>query len=748
MLLSRLLLSKKVLFVFLIVVIFSLFLTRFSLIGVLGFEFSAVVSVVLSFASALISSDFVNLDLEKRFVTRRRFSDLIAFIFFVNLFMAFFPFLIGFLSSLISKDCYIKEGVLFYLLIPVVTVFFSTSIGLVAGAFFPKRGFLISTVVITALILASLRCLYSGPSFFSYNPIFGFFPGPIYDEAIPITHTLVVYRITVLLWGVLLLSVLRVVRGFRYGMLSFFDIIALVVLAFGLYISHLKKEELGIAYTRSYITGNVLTGSIETKHFIIYYAPGTSDAKRIELIADDHEWRYHQLQEFLGVGFKGKIRSYIYPSVDIRKKMVGAGNTTVSNPIHKEIHLVYSSFPHPLLKHELAHVMASEFGIKGLGISPKVGLIEGLAVAADWSSDLFTPHQWSKVLIQGEDDASIRRMLGVGFWYAPPRKSYTLMGSFCRYLIDTYGIERFKELYRTGRFNVYEKSLEELISEWRRFLEHIEVPSEIWPLAEYKFGGLSLFQRDRCPRKVSSLKEEGIKAFKDGDLYRAKVAFQNVLSLEEGDPETVINLAYVYYFSGDYMEVVRFVKRRAGSLKEVERNILENIRGNALWQMGRGKEARVVFEYLLQRTIPPEIKREIEIKLSAMSLGGDIEDRIRQYFGTREKIIQFASLEEVIRYFPDYAPAYHLLGKRFFNEGYYKRASLTLLDSESIGLPSKDLEIENLRILGVSLFAVGDYNGAIKRFEQILDMGTEPSLKDYALDFIERCIWVRDRELK
>ena len=178
----------------------------------------------------------------------------------------------------------------------------------------------------------------------------------------------------------------------------------------------------------------------------------------------------------------------------MRKRLIGAGETTIANPIHREIHLVYDSFPNPVLKHELTHVMSSEFGMRILKISPKVGLLEGLAVAADWGvANGLTPHQWSESMFKAGTAPDVSDMVGFGFWYAPPKKSYTLMGSFCRYLIDTYGIEKFKTVYRTGDFSVYGKSLDELISGWKAFLSTVPIPENAPILAEYRFSEPSIF---------------------------------------------------------------------------------------------------------------------------------------------------------------------------------------------------------------------------------------------------------------
>lgn len=739
--LIEILFSKKALISLALIVLISVLLTSFPLIGSLGFEFSVTIAFIASFISVFISAEFVNLDFSERFIRERRFADLVSSIFVLDFLLLAIPFVIGLLSSSIKDDCYIKEGAIFYILIPVVTVFFSSSLGLLIGSLFSKRGFLFGSFILIAIICYSLWKLYNDPQIFSFNAVFGFFPGPLYDESIPITFTLVVYRLITVCWGLFFLTILGVIRGIKFKVLKAWDLLALFILILILIITEIKEEELGISYTRKYITDNILTGSVETEHFVIYFKPGTTEANSISLIANDHEWRYYQLKEFLQVNLNDKIRSYIYPDNETRKRVIGAGETTIANPIHKEIHLVYDVFPDHLLKHELTHVMSSDFGTKFLRISPKLGLVEGLAVASDWDGDGYTPHQWAEAMIKTNTAPDIREIIGIGFWYAPPAKSYTTMGSFVRYLIDSYGIEKFKTLYRMGDFSVYGKSVDELVSEWKKFLDGIYIPDKLLALAWYKFSQPSIFQ-GRCPRRIAELADKGIKAYKDENYYEARGYFLDALNLNKSDPVLFAGLAYAYYYNKGYNELIDLINN-SQTLPEVDKNILENLRGNVLLQRGRVLEAKSVFESLLGKPLPEDVKREIEIKLNAISSGNDIEKKIREYFRTREKLYQAVILEEIIRDFPDYSPSYYLLGKIFYSKRDYKLAASYLIESESLGLPSESLEMDNLQLLGISLFATGDYEGAIKRFQFIVDLEPNGVLKEYAIDFIERCEWAR-----
>jgi len=740
---KEILLTYKVLLSIALVILISIILTFFPLVGTLGFEFSFVMSIVLAFVSVFISSQFINAELRHKYSGERRFLDLFLTILLINYLVSSLPFLIGLINSLLKDDCFIREGITFYLLIPVVTVFFASSLGALVGRIFPRVGFFFGFLVILGIFCFSILRLYHNPSFFFYNPIIGIFPGPIYDEVIPITVTLVVYRLIIVIWGIFFLLVLKLIRGLEHRRLNAWDIFLTISIAIALLFSYIRESDLGIYYTRDYLTNNFLTSSYETDHFNFYYSPGTPEAKNIDLIASDHEWRYSQLKDFLRIKSNEKIRSYIYPDTETRKRLMGAGDTTMANPIKKEIHLVYDTFPYPILKHELAHVLASEFGMDLLYISPRVGLIEGLAVAADWSGKAYTQHEWSKSLIESGKSPQIQDIVGIGFWYAPPEISYALMGSFSRYLIDAYGIEKFKGLYKTGDFSVYSKDLEELDSDWKGYLEGISIPEKVRILSEKRFSEPSIFQ-GRCPRRVAQLKEKGVKEFDNGNIYSAINFFKKALSFNEHDPILISSLAYSYYFDRRYDKVLGLIDGNE-DLNRVDKQILENLKGNTLWQLGRVDEAEGIFKKIPRDEIPKEIEREIEIKLSAIREDGVAEDALIEFFSTKDEVIQVGALNEIIRKYPDYSPSYYLLGRLYFNRGEYDKAYRYLKESEELGLPTLNLDLENLRLLGISLYTIGDYDGAINSFERVIELDPDGELKDYAQDFIERSMWAKGK---
>ncbi len=739
----RMLFSPIVLISLAIVLVVSIVLTFFPLIGTLGFEFSAVSAVLLSFLTVIVSASLISSE-QSRKGSKKRLLAPLGSIYFLNFLLLLSAFIVGLLSSLFKEDCYIKEGALFFLLIPTISVFFSTSVGLFVGYFFGRKGIFIGLITILIIALYALWKLYYGISIFVYNPVFGFFPGPLYDEAIPITLSLIVSRITVLFYGISLLLALRIASGFRHSQIRIWDMFVLVVLIIGISVVHMNESNIGISYTRDYITQNILSGSIETENFVIYYPPGEHDTKKIELIAMDHEWKYKQLKEALNLDSTQKIKSYIYPDIKTRKKLTGAGETTIANPIHNEIHLIYDSFPHPVLKHELVHVMAGEFGNDVLKLSPKIGLLEGIAVAVDWRGQRYTPHQWAKVMLEMGIAPRIQDIVGLGFWYSSAGVSYTLMGSFSRYLIDTYGIEKFKSAYKTGNFSSYGKNVNELSEEWQEFIITIQTPPETKAIAEARFSRPGIFQAT-CPRKVAVLKDKGYESFENDNYFDARNNFSDALAYNNSDPNLINWLAYSHYYDGNFSRSLEIANgSNIGS--QLDMDLLKNLEGNSIWQMGNSEKALDIFKNLLNQQLPDSTKRELEIKVLTISANSLVEENIRQFFGTKDKVLQLAYLQNAIQADPLYAPAYYLKGRFFFNKGEYEKATPELIRAYLLELPSDSLTNENLRTLGISLFAKGNYDQSIAIFVQLALNEENDAAIQYATDFIERSQWMKKQE--
>ena len=126
---------------------------------------------------------------------------------------------------------------------------------------------------------------------------------------------------------------------------------------------------------------------------------------------------------------------------------MGSRGTLVARPWTHEMHIRWTHYTDNALAHELAHIFSAVFGGGPLelatrgGLLPDIGLLEELALAADWPPHELDPHESAAAMRALDIAPDIRSIFSpTGFWAQPGRKAYTLMGSFVRWLIETHGM--------------------------------------------------------------------------------------------------------------------------------------------------------------------------------------------------------------------------------------------------------------------------------------------------------------------
>ncbi|HET9372287.1 MAG TPA: hypothetical protein VFO19_18625 [Vicinamibacterales bacterium] len=187
-----------------------------------------------------------------------------------------------------------------------------------------------------------------------------------------------------------------------------------------------------------------LTATIETEHFSYHYSPG--DAALDEARQEAH---YNWAVARLGVSLPQKI---VYNKYTSRMHMGELTGTVGTNAFAEpEIFTIHSMFPFD--NHETVHVFSALVG------RPSDFFNEGLAVAFQTNprdNDLESRFNGQQV---HEATADYRRLNLVppldqivetnGFRrISDSTMSYRIAGSFARFLIDRFGIDRVKEFFR------------------------------------------------------------------------------------------------------------------------------------------------------------------------------------------------------------------------------------------------------------------------------------------------------------
>ncbi len=353
--------------------------------------------------------------------------------------------------------CSWSQTLLFFVALPLAGVTVCGTLGLSLGKLTRQwKGWQVCCLVV--LLLAGLVVVggwefYSRPHVYVYNVLCGYFPGNLYDLILKVPTPLWTVRVLQLLVASSLF-LLIFGRGKRVAQ-SALLLASFVLLVF-------CREKIGLSYSKDDIA-SALGGRYESEHFDFIYPASAAFAPHIELIVADAEFRLQQVERRLDTQLTKKITAYYFESPEQKAKYIGAKNVYMAKPWRHEIYLHHLSFPHPVLRHEIAHVVAGEFGdpifhtsskkILGLPVLQNVALLEGIAVFADWpdkfTSD-FTPHE----VTAASNALGVRQPLasleGVGFFSSSSHNSYMAAGSFVDFVNRQYGIGVVKELFASG----------------------------------------------------------------------------------------------------------------------------------------------------------------------------------------------------------------------------------------------------------------------------------------------------------
>ena len=155
----------------------------------------------------------------------------------------------------LTEPCAPGRGMGFFLLLPVVSVFYAGAWGLACGSLLlrPRTAKIIVTLIALGTLVGTGLNFLKKPTVYVYNPFFGHFPGPIYDEAATPHLALIAYRLANLAeaWLIVVTLLLFFWRTWvtprpRPGVLPWFLFIALAATSMSI---HQARFDLGFDMT-------------------------------------------------------------------------------------------------------------------------------------------------------------------------------------------------------------------------------------------------------------------------------------------------------------------------------------------------------------------------------------------------------------------------------------------------------------------------------------------------------------------
>ncbi len=346
--------------------------------------------------------------------------------------------------------------------------------------------------VVATLILLGFAIMWFAPQKRQIHILLGFLHGPIYDQWIPVDSGVVLHRLLDGLIGWCLAWFAW--RGFRRSWrvpLITMALIASLYFAIGSYPSigwgHKSLiERIPREITKGFITLHYDVGNEETD-------------REMRVLLDESVFHAEDLAKILDVKKPRPIQIYVYPSDDVKKSYFGGGATDVTDVWTPSIHITRVAVPHPTLRHELVHAIASQFGWHGLGFHPNMLITEGLAMALAPIDERRDLDEASAALLKSGRVKHIEDLFSPsGFWSQSGGRAYMIAGSFLSFLLREAGAEAVREVYagRTIADSTH-RSLKEWLKRWRIYVDSRYDPKR-------SIENESLFRapgvlRDLCP---------------------------------------------------------------------------------------------------------------------------------------------------------------------------------------------------------------------------------------------------------
>lgn len=636
------------------------------------------------------------------------------------------PFVILALAGLVRRWCEPEIGLAFFALGPGIGTWLAAYVGAAAGAAAPtrRRAVLLAIAAPLGSLLYGLFRFYDTPAIYAYAHFVGYVPGTLYDPDIAIESPYLTLR-AISLTGVFFFSRLLTVRD-EHGRISLrmlrdepLTLALLVVITLGASLAEWNGTALGHRSTTASIVA-ALGREVPGEHCIAV-VPAELPREQAERLRDDCDFRVAEAARRLGVTQRAPIRAFFFRGVGEKRRLMGASGTYIAKPWRNEVYLQLAGWPHPVLFHEIVHVVAANVGrgpfrISGRlgGLIPSAGIIEGVAVAISWEErDGLTPHQWAHAMSELGQTPRIATTEGLRFLLEPASRAYTANGSFVRYLLDTRGAAIVRRLYLTGS---YEEALGEPLGPvedaWRAYLETVPVPDDALERARLRFERPAIFSQV-CPHAVAALGDELAEALASGNEEEALAHCDAILEIDEGDARVMAQRVAILASRGRVDEAEEALSALLHAEPGTPITLLaRDALAEAYWRRGQLDRARSLLETNASLPQTEDSARQIEVKLLALDAGGATGEALRDLLApSRAHLTDGATMFEAIARLAaarddglaDYLAARQLIARERFD-----LAAAHVERALELGLPTTRLLREALRVQATALGALDD----------------------------------------
>lgn len=650
--------------------------------------------------------------------------------------------LAGLLVEWLAAPCSPAEGLAFMLVGPATQSAFGVALGVVAShlpGLRARPGWAVAAALVGSLGLALYR-LWSEPQIVVFSLPFGYWPGSIYDESLQPSAALIAHRGLALLVAVALVALVQSRHDARARWL-FLGTTALALLI------HARGEQLGFDRTRATIE-RALSRKVVTPRWTLHVDPSIG-AERLERLRTEMVLREAQLTRFFGTRPSLHLHAYVYADDAQKQDLMGAAATQLARPWAGELHVSRFDVPHPVLKHELAHLFAGELASGFLRVPARgrvfvnLGLVEGVAVAADWPVRAgLTVHQWARAM----------RALGVapdpravvypsGFWAESSARAYTIAGSFVRFLVDTRGIEPLGRAYASNDFEAaYGVPMATLVEEWAKMIDALPLSDSDRVMAEHRFKAPSIFAR-ACPHTTANLIDEAAAELGRGDLDQALPDLERAFGYDGSRTDVLLLAARALAREGRLDEARTWATRARDAAGNTARGRAQAVEvlADLAWQSGDRQTAAAGYREARAAGVSEEAGRLHTVKLAALTRTATVSEALRRYLGGERPLEHSAALLGRLAHdAPGDVLLRYLNAKLLENVGLPALAAIEARTALGMGLDDNALQQEARQVEAKSYLWSGDAARAARSFRTLAETSTRAGPALEAADWAER----------
>lgn len=596
-------------------------------------------------------------------------------------------------------------------------------VGLVAGRV-TRRWRRIAAAVALALagplcgVLVSAWRFVSSPMVYAFDPFFGYFSGPLYDTVIHAAWHLFTYRIgslcSLAAAAVLMAHLGRDADGRvqprsigRPGL-----VIVGLLAALGSLAVTAEGPKLGHWNTTRSIT-KALGRQLESKRCRVVYSKNILD-RDARLVGRQCDAHVRQIEHYLGTNGPRRITVFLFESAAQKGALMGASDTYIAKPWRDEVYVQAAPYPHPVLGHELAHVIAGSFGAGPFhvagpldGLIPDPGRIEGVAVASAPPEDAdLTLQQWARAMQELHLLPPLSQVFRLSFLGENASTAYTVAGAFVSWFHDRFGADALRHWYGGASLVALTgKDLDTLDAQWQKSLQRVQVSPASLVAAKARFGRPAIFGR-RCPHVVDKLAERAGGALGSDDYRSARKDYREMLELDPDNFGARMGMATCDLRAGDPAGARSRYQEIATDAHTAKLRQLAGIEALADLDLEQGWVTRADARYgeVVPHILNEDHLRSLDVKRTTQSLiarRAIVEllignPRLGTNWGVAAATLGRWSAED-----PHDGTADYLLGRNFYTQGRWSVAAQHLDEAlrRTIADPMVRREAERMRLV-------------------------------------------------